>query len=203
MKKYPLSTPSERTVGIIFSLVMLPVLVILLYAMRNNIAILLLVGIGIVLVEGALILYVLNVMKAACVHDPETNTLKILGLQERSIDLGKVATLRTLPVKSGQVESRSLAFLDAEGAVVAVVPTYFTSKCGILAEPMAQEMAAELGIAFESTVPVWQYDKEARKIHDAEVAQQEKEEAKKDREARMAMRVAKMRKRMEESRQDH
>jgi TfoX/Sxy family transcriptional regulator of competence genes len=74
-----------------------------------------------------------------------------------------------------------------------VVPTYFTSKRGVLAEPLAKQMAAELGIQFQSNVPEWMYDKEARKAHDIEEAKREKEEAKAEREARKAMRVAKLR----------
>lgn len=202
MKKYPLSTPAERTAGISFSIVMIAVLGLLLYALRANLVTLLLVGICVVLVAGTLILYVLNVTKAACVYEAETNSLKVLGFQERTIDLNKVACLQTITVKTGQVESRSLAFTDAEGATVAIVPTYFTSNRGILAEPMAKQMAADLGLEFQANVPVWEYDEEARKIHEAEVAQQEKEEAKARREGKKKLMEAKIRKKMAENRND-
>lgn len=202
MKKYPLSTPAERTAGISFSIVMIAVLGLLLYALRANLVTLLLVGICVVLVAGTLILYVLNVTKAACVYEAETNSLKVLGFQERTIDLNKVACLQTITVKTGQVESRSLAFTDAEGATVAIVPTYFTSNRGILAEPMAKQMAADLGLEFQANVPVWEYDEEARKTHEAEVAQQEKEEAKARREGKKKLMEAKIRKKMAENRND-
>ena len=202
MKKYPLSTPAERTAGISFSIVMIAVLGLLLYALRANLVTLLLVGICVVLVAGTLILYVLNVTKAACVYEPETNSLKVLGFQERTIDLNKVACLQTITVKTGQVESRSLAFTDAEGATVAIVPTYFTSNRGILAEPMAKQMAADLGLEFQANVPVWEYDEEARKIHEAEVAQQEKEEAQARREGKKKLMEAKIRKKMADNRND-
>lgn len=202
MKKYPLSTPAERTAGIIFSLIMTAVLAVLLYALRSDLTILLLTAAGVVLVVSILALYVLNVTKAACVYDPATNTLKVLGFQERIIDLSKVTCLQTVTVKSGHVESRSLAFTDAEGAVVAVVPTYFTSKRGVLAEPMAKGMAAELGLEFQTNVPAWEYDEEARKAHEIEVALQEKEDAKARKEARKALREAKIRKKMEEIRNE-
>lgn len=202
MKKYPLSTPAERTAGISFSIVMIAVLGLLFFSLRANLVTMLLVGICVVLVAGTLILYVLNVTKAACVYEAETHSLKVLGFQERTIDLNKVACLQTITVKTGQVESRSLAFTDAEGATVAIVPTYFTSNRGILAEPMAKQMAADLGLEFQENVPVWEYDEEARKIHEAEVAQQEKEEAKARREGKKKLMEAKIRKKMADNRND-
>lgn len=202
MKKYPLSTPAERAIGIVFSVLMLGVFGLLLYALRDNMTMLLLTAAGVLLVVAILALYVLNVAQAVCVHDEETNTLKVYGLQSRTIDLNKVACLQTITVKTAYIESRALAFTDAEGGMVAVVPTYFTSKRGVLAEPMAKQMAAELGIEFQANVPEWMYDKEARKAHDIEVAKQEKEEAKAEREARKAMRVAKLRQKKAELQDD-
>lgn len=202
MKKYPLSTQAERNLGILFSAVMIFVLGLLVYALRANLTYLLLVGFCVVLVVGILILYVLNVMKAACIYEPQTNSLKVLGFQERTIDLNKVSCLQTITVKTGQVESRALAFTDEEGAMVAVVPTYFTSKRGVMAEPMAKQMAQDMGIAFQANVPEWEYDEEARKNHEIEVAQQEKEEAKARREGKKKLMQAKIQKRMAEMRDE-
>lgn len=194
MKKYPLSTQAERIAGIAFSILTIAVLGLLLYALRSDLTILLLTFVGVSFVVVVLVLYMLNVTKAVIVYDPEGRTLNVQGFRERTIDLNKVACLQTLTVKSGHVESRSLAFSDAEGNVVAVVPTYFTSKRGVAAEPMAKAMAADLGIDFQANVPEWEYDEEARKAHEIEVAKQEKEDAKKRREAKAALRVAKLRK---------
>lgn len=202
MKKYQLSTAAERTAGILFSVAMIAVLIVLLFVLKDDLTVLLLTASGVVLVVGILVLYVLNVSKAACVADPETKTLRVLGFQERTIDLTKVACLETITVKSGHVESRSLAFTDAEGAVVAVVPTYFTSKRGVLAEPMAKEMAQDLGLEFRANVPAWEYDKEAMKIHEKEVAEQEKADAKARKEARQKAKEAKIRKKMQEIRNE-
>ena len=80
-----------------------------------------------------------------------------------------------------------------EGDAVAVVPTYFTSNRGMRAEPMAKEMAADLGIEFQANVPEWEYDEEARKAHDIEVAKQQKEDAKKRRETKALLRQKKLR----------
>lgn len=194
MKKYPLSTQAERIAGIAFSILAIAVLGFLLYALRSDLTILLLTSVGVAFVVVVLVLYMMNVTKAVIVYDPKGPTLKVLGFRERTIDLNKVACLQTLTVKSGHVESRSLAFSDAEGNMVAVVPTYFTSKRGVAAEPMAKAMAADLGIDFQANVPEWEYDEEARKAHEIEVAKQEKEDAKKRREAKAALRVAKLRK---------
>lgn len=202
MKKYPLSTLAERVAGISFSVVMIGVMAFLLYALRGDLVILLLTAVGVLMVVVVLLLYILNVNKAAVIHDTNANVLRVQGFRERIIDLNQVACLQTLTVKSGHVESRSLAFSDAEGNMVAVVPTYFTSKRGIAAEPMAKAMAAELGLEFQANVPEWEYDEEARKAHEIEVAKQEKEDAKKRREAKAALRVAKMRKRMKDARNE-
>lgn len=202
MKKYQLSTAAERTAGILFSVIMIAVLIVLLFALKDNLTVLLLTASGVVLVVGILVLYVLNVSKAACVADPETKTLRILGFQERTIDLTKVACLETITVKSGHVEGRSLAFTDAEGAVIAIVPTYFTSKRGVLAEPLAKEMAQDLGLEFHANVPAWEYDDEAMKIHEKEMAEQEKADAKARKEARQKAREAKFRKKIQEIRNE-
>lgn len=198
MKKYPLSTAAERTAGIVFSVIMAAVLGFLLYVLRTNLPILLITGAGVILVAVILLLYVVNVTKAAVIHDPSSRKLKVQGFRDRIIDLDQVACLQTITVKSGHVESRSLAFSDAEGNVIAIVPTYFTSNRGMRAEPMAKEMAADLGIEFQANVPEWEYDEEARKAHDIEVAKQQKEDAKKRRAAKAALRAAKLRKRMDD-----
>ncbi len=202
MKKFQLSTPAERMVGITFSVIISAALVFLLFALRNNMAVLLLTAVGVGVVVFVFALYVLNVAKAACIPDPESKTLRVTGVRERNIDLSRAAYLQTIPVKSGHIESRSLAFTDAEDKVLAIVPTYFTSRRGVLAEPLAKELAQVLNLEFVEKVPVWEYDKEARKAHDIEVEQQEKEAAKADREARKALRAAKLRKRMEQMRQE-
>ena len=188
MKKFQLSTPAERSKGIIFALITVIAMVALLFALRNDIIIL-----G---------LYVMNVAKAACYPDAEKKTLRVTGFQERSIDLSKATCLETITVKSGHVEGRSLAFSDAEGNVVAIVPTYFTSNRGVLAEPMAMELAKELNLEFFANVPAWEYDEEAREAHEKEVAQQQKEDAKQRREAKKAYREAQIRKKMADIRNE-
>ena len=72
MKKYQLSTAAERTAGILFSVIMIAVLIVLLFALKDNLTVLLLTASGVVLVVGILVLYVLNVSKAACVASSMT-----------------------------------------------------------------------------------------------------------------------------------
>lgn len=202
MKKYYLSTPKERATGIAFSLIMIAVLILMLFVVRNNTTVLLLTGICVLMVCSVLVIYVLNVSKAACIPDLENHVLRIQGVRERTIDLDKVVQLETIPVKSGQVESRSLAFRDEDGKVVAIVPTYFTSRRGVQSEPMAKELAQACNLKFQANVPLWEYDEEARKIHDQEVAEQAKADAKARRERKKNARVAKIRKKMEENRKN-
>ena len=202
MKKYQLSTAAERIAGIFFSVVMSAVLIVLLFALKDNMTVLLLTAAGVVLVVGILVLYVLNVSKAACVYDAATKTLRVYGFQTRTIDLTNAACLETITVKSGHVEGRSLAISDAEGGVIAVIPTYFTSKRGVLAEPLAKEMAQDLGLQFHANVPAWEYDEEARKLHEIEVAEQEKADAKARKEARKKVREDKIRQKMREIRNE-
>lgn len=203
MKKYPLSTPAERTTGIAFSVVMVAALGLLLYVLRGNLPVLLLTFVGVALVAFVLFLYVMNVSRAAIIHDPDHGVLKVQGFRERTIDLSTVSGLQTITVKSGHVESRSLVFSNADGDVVSIVPTYFTSNRGMRAEPMAKELAAELGLDFQANVPEWEYDEEARKAHDLEVERQQKEDARMRREGKAKLRQAKMRKRAEEARKEN
>lgn len=202
MKKYQLSTPAERRAGILFAVIMTVVMAALLFALRGDLVILLLTAVGVVPVVIILGIYVMNVAKAACYPDKENQILRVTGFQERTIDLSRAACLETITVKSGHVESRSLAFTDAEGGIVAIVPTYFTSKRGVLAEPMAMELAKELNLEFHANVPAWEYDEKAREEHEKEVAQQEKEDAKKRREAKKAYREAQIRKKMADIRNE-
>ena len=77
----------------------------------------------------------------------------------------------------------------------------FTSRQGVEAEPLAEELAQIMGLEFIANVPKWEYDEEARKLHDAEVAEQERAEAAARREAKKKFLIAKAktRKQMEDA----
>lgn len=193
MKEFYLSSPQDRIASIIFTAIIIPVMGLLVYALRYDLLIMIMIALGVLLVSVFLICYVINVMKGKCVVDKENNKLHIKGLRNYSIDLTNAVLLQTLPVKNGQSVSRTLFFTDAAGQIVGRIPTLFASRQGVLAEPMAIQLAKELGIAFQANVPEWEYDEEKRKEHDALVAQQQKEESKQRRKARMEYKIRKYR----------
>lgn len=201
MKKFYLSTQPERTKGIAFSAVMIVAMFALLPLLLEDLAILLLAALGVLVVSAILVYYMLNINKAAVVAMPEQKKLRVEGFRNFELDLTNAVRLETIPVKNGQVMGRALAFTDAEGNVVGLVPTLFTSRQGVEAEPMAMELAQVLGLEFQANVPRWEYDEEAMKIHEKEVAEQEKKDAAARREARKKLRVAKAqtRKQMEDA----
>lgn len=192
MKEFRLSTAKERFFGLFFSVLSIACMGILLYALRGDLLILCMTAAGVLLVTAGLVIYMIGVVQARCIPDPEHKKLCVKGIRERTLDLSTAVLLETIPVKSGHSTSRTLYFSDAEGKVVAAVPTYFTSKQGILADPMAKELAEVLGLEFRANVPEWYYDKQKRIEHDKEEAQREKEEAKARREAKIKVRREKL-----------
>ena len=67
----------------------------------------------------------------------------------------------------------------------------YTFRQGIWADPVAKEIAAELGIDFKQNVPDWELDKEKYKEHMKEEAEREKKEAKERRQNKMKYRIEK------------
>ena len=66
-----------------------------------------------------------------------------------------------------------------------------TYKQGMMAEPMAEEMAKVLGIRFKRNIPEWEFDKELYKQHIKEEAERQKAESKARRKAKMSHRINK------------
>jgi len=174
MKEFQLSTSKERLAGIAFSVVMIACFGMLLYAVRRNTALVIMCGLGTVLITVLLVFYIVSILKSVCVLDTQTKILEVKGYPSYTKDLSEAVLVQTFPRKNGQSVSRVLVFTDAQENIVAVVPTLFTYKQGILAEPMAREMAQALGIEFKENVPVWDYDKEKFKEHQKEEAEAEK-----------------------------
>lgn len=194
MKEFRLSTRNERIVSLAFIAVILVSFGILLFALRKNIGLLIVCGFGIVFLSVFLILYIRNVLKATCFVNAAEKKLEVKGYPDRTIDLSNAVMVQTVAKRNGQNASRVLLFTDVHEQVVAVVSTMFTFRGGMYAEPMAKEMAKELGIAFQENIPVWEYDKEAFKVHQKDEALREKLEAKKRREDRGKMRIFKYKK---------
>ena len=191
MKIFRLSTPAERATSAAFVAAVLVAFGLLLYSLRGNLGLLLACGVAIVLIAAMLVVYVINIMKAACVVDTAKKTMEVQGMTNYTVDLSNATMLQTIPRKGAQATIRVLVFTDAEDQIIAKVPTMFSFKSGVQAEPMAKEMAKELGIAFKQNVPEWEYDKEKYKEHEKEVAAQQKKEAKERRQKRIQMRINK------------
>ena len=194
MKIFRLSTPAERATSAAFVAAVLVAFGLLLYALRNSIGLLIVCGLAIVLISVMLVIYVINVMKAACVIVTANKTMEVQGMTNYTVDLSNATMLQTIPRKGAQATIRVLVFTDAEDQIIAKVPTMFSFKSGVQAEPMAKEKAKELGIAFKQNVPEWEYDKEKYKEHEKEVAAQQKKEAKERRQKRIQMRINKNKK---------
>lgn len=196
MKTFPLSTPAERTGGIIFSVVISAVMLLLLWALRDNLGLLIATAVGVFLVIALLAVYVVSVLKAECIPHPEEKKLEVRGLPNRVLDLSTATTVETIAVKNGQSEGRMLIFSDADGKVVGKVRTYFTSQRGMLAEPMSIELAKAMGLNHHANVEPWEYDPEKRKEHEKQVAEEEKvasrARAKARRERKIQKRMQKM-----------
>ena len=160
MKEFRLSTRSERIAGISFSAAIIVCFGILIYALRVRPMLMLVCGLGVLAISALLVIYVISVLKAACVVNAEEKTMEVRGYSTYTVDLSNAVLLQTIARKNAQTTLRALVFSDAEESVIAVVPTMFTSRQGIFAEPMAKEMAQYLGIDFQQNVPEWEYDKE-------------------------------------------
>lgn len=191
MKEFRLSTQTERTAGVCFVAAVIAAFGLLLYALRSQVGLMIGCGLCVLLIAGMLIMYVISTLKAACVVNAEEKTMEVRGLSNYTVDLSEAVMLQTRAKKGAQATIRALVFTDAEEKVIAVIPTMFTHKQGVQAEPMAKEMAQYLGIAFQQNVPEWEYDKEKYKEHEKEVAEQQRKEAKERRRKRMEIRIQK------------
>ncbi len=196
MKTFPLSTKSERTAGIAFSVIMSAVLLLLLWALRGNLGLLICIGLFVLLIIALLAVYIISVLKAVCIPHPEEKKLEVRGLPNRIIDLSTATLLETVAVKNGQSEGRMLVFSDAEGNIVAKVRTYFTSQRGVLAEPMSIELAKALGLEHHANVPDWEYIPEKRAEHEKQVALEQKQAARERAKARAKLRIEKQKVKM-------
>ena len=191
MKEYRLSTRAERIASIAFVAALIACFGLLIYALRVRPMLMLLCGLAVFAISALLAIYVVSVLKAACVINAEEKTMEVRGLSNYTVDLSNAVLLQTIARKGVQTTLRALMFSDAEENVIVVVPTMFTFKQGIYAEPMAKEMAQYLGIDFQQNVPEWEYDKEKYKEHEKEVAQQQKRDARQRRQKRMERRIRK------------
>ena len=191
MKKFPLSTSAERAAGVAFTAAMLALFGLLLYALRANTSMLLVCGLGVGLIGLLLVIYCVSVLKASVMVDSENKLLHVIGVKSYTLDLKDATLLQTFARKNGQTTVRLLVFSNKDEEIVASVPTMYTFRQGIWADPVAKEIAAELGIGFKQNVPDWELDKEKYKEHMKEEAERERKEAKERRTNKMKYRIEK------------
>ena len=194
IKEFQLSTIKERILSVCFCVVMIAAMGALVYALRNNTMLLILCGLFGLLLSALMIISVTSMLKAKCIVNAETKTLDVKGNPSYTKDISSAVLLQTMAKKNSQAMTRMLVFSDAEENVIATIPTLFTSRQGILAEPMAKEMAQFLGIDFQANVPAWEYDKEAYEQHLKDEAEREKAERKERQEMRKKKLLYKYRK---------
>jgi hypothetical protein len=194
IKEFQLSTIKERILSVCFCVVMIAAMGALVYALRNNTMLLILCGLFGLLLSALMIISVTSMLKAKCIVNAETKTLDVKGNPSYTKDISSAVLLQTMAKKNSQATTRMLVFSDAEENVIATIPTLFTSRQGILAEPMAKEMAQFLGIDFQANVPAWEYDKEAYQQHLKDEAEREKAERKERQEMRRKKLLYKYRK---------
>lgn len=194
IKEFQLSTIKERILSVCFCVVMIVAMGALVYALRNNTMLLILCGLFGLLLSALMIISVTSMLKAKCIINAETKTLEVKGNPSYTKDLSNAVLLQTMAKKNSQATTRMLVFSDAEENVIATIPTLFTSRQGILAEPMAKEMAQFLGIDFKENVPAWEYDKEAYEQHLKDEAEREKAKRKERQEMRKKKLLYKYRK---------
>lgn len=190
--KFILSDKKERIFSLVFSAIIAAAMIALLIALWGNWGIFLLTLLGTALLLVFLVLYVRNVTRAACIYHPDTRIMEVKGLHDYEVDMSAATTLQTVPLRSGQATIRGLLFTDDEGRKVALVPTVFTSRQGIMTEPFAIGMAEKMGLKFQANVPLWEYNEEARIQHNKDVAAQEKADRKARREAKIIARRNKL-----------
>lgn len=173
MNSFRLSGPGERTAGVLVSAGMLTGMVCLVISLRGDLLACLMCAAAGLLLAAGLGLYVANLLKTACIPLGREK-LKIQGISEDILELSGAVCLETVPQKNGPVARRMLVFTDAQGAVVASVPTYFTRNQGAQAEPVARDLAAAMGLRFRPSLEPWEYDPQARKERQARQQAQEK-----------------------------
>ncbi len=174
MKSYRLSSTSERVAGLSIFAVLLVCIGFLTYALHKDTLSFIICLVTGLLVGAGLGFYVVNLFLAACIPHAQSRRLEVKGLPNQTLDLSQAASLETAAYQNGPIATRVLVFKDRDGEVVATVPTFFTAHQGVQAEPLAIELAQSLGLSFEPTLQVWEYDKEKRKEHEKELAAAEK-----------------------------
>jgi len=175
MNKHYLSSPADRAAGTAVAVLLSLMMAFLVFLLSKDILAWMITACCVILVTAVLIFYILNLFKAACTPLPEEKKLLVNGFPDCSYDISNAVSLQTVSYKNGALATRTLVFCDEEDKAIVSIPTFFFSRQGVMAEPVAKEIAAELGLVFIPSLPAWEYDKQLRKQHEKEVAAKEKE----------------------------
>ncbi len=176
MKKIRLSTASERLTAAIIFAVILILAVFLACVMASDIPAFILVLVCGVIAALLVLFYLITVFRAACEVSPGRSTINIKGFLSYTVDISGAAGVKTVKVSNGPFASRSILFLDENGETLKTLPTSFTAHSGAMAEPAAMALSQALGLKFIPALERWEYDRDARKEHNAELARQRKED---------------------------
>lgn len=174
MRTYRLSSSSERIVGTVISLMVALVPGALVWLLRKDIMMLIIMALAGIIVIAMLVLYMVNIYKSACTPLPEERGLEVSGLLGCRLDLSQAVSVESRAMTSGPVTTRVIVFLDEKGEALETVPTFFTVHGGAEAEPLARDLARDLGLSFRETLEPWEYDPEARKAHEEALAAEQK-----------------------------
>lgn len=178
MNNYRLSSSAERVAGVCVSGTLILFMLALMFVLRGDLLALIIVGLAGVLLATVLIIYLVNLFRAACIPDTDNHLLLVRGLPDQMIDLSDAVALETVAYQNGPVATRTLVFSNGDGDVVAAVPTFFTNHQGAQAEPLAMELARDLDLAFIHRLQSWEYDRDARKEHEKKLVEEAKEKRK-------------------------
>ena len=174
MKIHRLSSSAERITAVCICAVLILCMAFLVIALSGDFFSLVICLLASLLVCAGLIFYVTNLFKAACIAHCVEKKLEIKGFPDYTVDLSEAVCVQTAPYKNGPGATRTLVFTDGKEEVVASLPTFFTANQGAQAEPVAMELAKDLGISFRATLEPWEYDPVKRKEHLKEVSEKEK-----------------------------
>lgn len=169
MKKIRLSSKVDRvlvTSALVFMLLLFSMLVFALRASPVAFAAALTSSLLLLLLFGT---YVLSVWRSACEIVPGRARVVVRGLRTFPIDVSEAAGVSSQPFQMGSSGSRRIVFFGAEGEAIAAFATSFLTKQGALAEPAAREIAQALELPFIPSLQPWEYDRKAKKAHDAEL----------------------------------
>ena len=109
--------------------------------------------------------YTVLVFRTAAFPDREGRRLSLTGIQHRTDDLAGAQVVYTRPAQMGQLATRAIVIEDGAGRELSVIMTLVTTNQGDSCERLAQALAEALDIPFRPTVPLWRYDRKAKREH--------------------------------------